>query len=191
LFEAVLGFSFAQFTTTLLMLETDRLFLVQAQVPMLDAIVREDWPELSRLLGGVDIADNWYHFPEAFAWMHDYLSESPEEGMWWTYLIVHKQDVRLIGTCGFKGAPSIDGEVEIGYEIADAYQNKGLATETAQALSLFAFNQESVKKVVAETLAEENASVRVLRKLGFQFVCAKIDIEDGEIWEWARDRGEK
>lgn len=173
------------------MLETDRLFLVQAQVPMLDAIVREDWPELSRLLGGVDFADNWYHFPEVFAWMHDYLSESPEEGMWWTYLIVHKQDVRLIGTCGFKGAPSLDGVVEIGYEIADAYQNKGLATETARALSLFAFAQESVKKVMAETLAEENASVRVLRKLGFQFVCAKVDIEDGEIWEWARDRGEK
>lgn len=170
------------------MLETDRLFLIQSQVPMLHAIVEEDWPDLSRLLGGVDFADNWYHFPEVFAWMHDYLSENPDDGMWWTYLIVHKQDVRLIGTCGFKGAPSIDGEVEIGYEIADAYQNRGLATETARALSQFAFAQASVQKVLAQTLAEENASVRVLRKLGFQFVGAKIDIEDGEIWEWVVEK---
>ena len=168
------------------MIETERLYLVQAQVPMLDAIVQQDWPALSRLLGGVDFADNWYHFPEVFAWMRDYLSESPEDGPWWTYLIVHKQDVRLIGTCGFKGAPSIDGEVEIGYEIADNYQNRGLATETARALTEFAFAQSGVEKVIAQTLAEENASVRVLKKLGFEFVCAKIDIEDGEIWEWGK-----
>lgn len=170
------------------MLETDHLFLVQAQVPMLDAIVREDWPELSRLLGGVDFAEEWYHFPEVFAWMHDYLSENPEESLWWTYLIVHKQDIRLIGTCGYKGAPSIDGEVEIGYEIADAYQNRGLATEAARALCQLAFAQSGVETVIAQTLAEENASVHVLRKLGFQFVCAKVDIEDGEIWEWKIDR---
>ncbi|MBL7781945.1 MAG: GNAT family N-acetyltransferase [Saprospiraceae bacterium] len=170
------------------MIETERLYLVQAQVPVLDAIVQQDWPALSRLLGGVDFADNWYHFPEVFAWMRDYLSESPEDGPWWTYLIVHKQDVRLIGTCGFKGAPSIDGEVEIGYEIADNYQNRGLATETARALTEFAFAQSGVDKVIAQTLAEENASVRVLKKLGFEFVCAKIDIEDGEIWEWERGK---
>ncbi len=175
------------------MLETDHLFLVPAQVPMLDAIVRGDWPELSRLMGGVDFADDWYHFPEVFAWMHDYLSENPDDGMWWSYLIVHKQDVRLIGTCGYKGAPSIDGEVEIGYEIADAYQNRGLATEAAHALTQFAFSQSGVKKVIAQTLAEENASVHVLRKLGFQFVCTKVDMEEGEIWEWGKIevRGEK
>ena len=99
-----------------------------------------------------------------------------------------QQGDQLIGTCGFKGAPSIDGEVEIGYEIADNYQNRGLATETARALTEFAFAQSGVEKVIAQTLAEENASVRVLKKLGFEFVCAKIDIEDGEIWEWKRGK---
>jgi RimJ/RimL family protein N-acetyltransferase len=170
------------------MLETARLFLVKATVPMLDAVVRQDWGQLSTLLGGVDFAEDWYHFPEVFAWMRDYLQEHPEDAGWWTYLIVHRQDARLIGTCGYKGAPSVDGTVEIGYEIAERYQNQGLATEAAGALTDFAFRQSGVRAVMAQTLAEENASVRVLRKLGFQYVGEKIDIEDGHLWEWLQQR---
>ncbi len=170
------------------MLQTERLFLVTATLPMLEAIGSEDWPALSSLLGGVDFAENWAHFPEALIWMRDFIREHPEDLGWWCYLIVHRHDVRLIGTCGFKGAPSLDGCVEIGYEIADAYQGRGFATESAIALMDFAFRHDGVKAVTANTLAEENPSVSILRKLGFQFVNEHIDIEDGLLWEWRCDR---
>lgn len=170
------------------MLQTDRLFILPTTLPMLEAIMDEDWSTLSSLLGGVDLAENWTHFPEALIWMRDYAREHPTDMSWWNYLIVHRYDVRLIGTGGFKGVPGPDGAVEIGYEIADAYQGRGLATEAARALMEFAFAHDAVKVVTAHTLAEENASCGVLRKLGFQFAGEHVDIEDGRVWEWRCER---
>ncbi|MEZ4895061.1 MAG: GNAT family N-acetyltransferase [Saprospiraceae bacterium] len=150
--------------------------------------VSQDWGSLSQLLGGVDMADHWLHFPEAMIWMRDYLQENETELGWWNYLIVHRKDVRLIGTCGYKGSPSLQGEVEIGYEIAEAYQGQGLATEAARALVEYAFGYEDVQFVSANTLPEKNASNTLLQKLGFQFTGEEMDIEDGKVWTWRLDR---
>ena len=169
-------------------ISTQNLFLMPATLPGLDAIIMEDWADLSRLLAGVDMADNWMHFPDAMAWMRDYLLEHPDELGWWSYVTIHIEDFRLIGTCGFKGVPSPDGTVEIGYEIAPAYQGKGLATEAARALVEHAFQHEVVKAVLAHTLAEENASVAVLRKLGFTHIQEIYDLEDGYIWQWRLEK---
>jgi RimJ/RimL family protein N-acetyltransferase len=167
------------------MLETQRLYLVPATLPILEAVAATDWPTLSALLGGVDFADRWMHFPEALEWMRDHLRQAPEELGWWTNMVIHRQDVRLIGTAGFKGLPEPDGSVEIGYEIADGYQGQGLATEAAAALIQDILQRSGVRFVKAHTLAEQNASVRVLQKLGFHFVREKIDIRDGKIWEFS------
>jgi [ribosomal protein S5]-alanine N-acetyltransferase len=166
------------------MLQTERLFLIPANLPMLEAIADEDWATLSGLLGGVSFAEHWLHFPEAMIWMRDFLREHEAELGWWNFLVVHRRDVRLIGTCGYKGAPNFAGEVEIGYEIAETYQSQGLATEAARALVENAFAHEGVKTVVAHTLAETNASNHLLQKLGFHFIAEHVDIEDGTIWEW-------
>lgn len=170
------------------MLQTERLFLIPANLPMLEAIAEEDWASLSALLGGVDMAEHWLHFPEAMIWMRDFLREHEADLGWWNYLIVHRQDVRLIGTCGYKGTPSFEGEVEIGYEIAESYQFKGLATEAARALVENAFRFDAVKRIMACTLPEKNASNHLLQKIGFQFVAEQLDIEDGKIWEWSLER---
>lgn len=170
------------------MLQTERLFLIPTSLPMLEAIASDDWPTLSALLGGVDFAHRWTHFPEALLWMRDYAREHETDMSWWNYLVIHRHDVRLIGTCGYKGAPGPDGMVEIGYEIAESYQGRGFATEAAQQLTTRAFTFDAVHSVFAHTLAEENASCRVLRKLGFQFAGEHIDIEDGKIWEWRKER---
>ncbi len=165
-----------------------QVLLVPANLPMLDAMVMEDWASLSRLLGGADMAESWMHFPEAMAWMRDYLLEHPDELGWWSYLVVHQADFRLIGTCGYKGVPTPEGTVELGYEIAPAYQGRGLATEVAHALVGHAFRAEAVNAILAHTLAEDNASVAVLRKLGFEWVKDIHDPEDGHIWQWRLSR---
>lgn len=89
----------------------------------------------------------------------------------------------LVGSCGFKGEPN-NGVVEIGYEVAEAYRGRGLATELAQGLIRFAFEQAGVSKVQAHTLAEVNESGSVLRKCGMQTVAELEDPEDGKIWRW-------
>lgn len=174
--------------TCSVMIQTERLFLIPANLPMLEAIADEDWAALSACLGGVDFAEHWLHFPEAMIWMRDFLREHETDLEWWNHLIIHRQDVRLIGTCGYKGTPSFSGEVEIGYEIAEAYQGRGLATEAARALVENAFREEAVKIITANTLAEKNASNHLLQKIGFQFIEAYIDIEDGTVWEWRLER---
>ena len=170
-------------------IQTPHLDLFPASFPALDAIVSEDWPALSRQLKGASLADSWTHFPEAISWMRDYLLEHPDELGWWSYLILHRADHRLIGTCGFKGRPSPDECVEIGYEIAPAYQGRGLATEVARALVDYAFKNAAAQTVMAHTLAEENASVPVLRKRNFVFVKEIVDPEDGPVWQWQLTRG--
>jgi RimJ/RimL family protein N-acetyltransferase len=101
--------------------------------------------------------------------------------------VVHKVDNVLIGMCGFTALPDSDGVAEIGYGIAPAYQGKGYATEVANALFDFASRHESVRLVRAHTLAETNASTRVLEKCGFQKVGETIDPENNlPIWRWEK-----
>ena len=72
-----------------------------------------------------------------------------------------------MGSCGYKGEPK-DGMVEIGYEVAEAYRGRGLATEMAKALIQNAFNDNAVMYVQAHTLAAVNESGSVLVKCGMQ-----------------------
>ena len=41
--------------------------------------------------------------------------------------------------------------------------------------------------VTAQTLAESNASTRILEKLGFKRSRSLIHPEEGEVWEWTLD----
>jgi RimJ/RimL family protein N-acetyltransferase len=103
------------------------------------------------------------------------------------FAIVHKIDNLVIGMCGFTGPPDSDGAVEIAYSIAPAYQGKGYATEAARALIDYASNGR-VRTVCAHTLAEVNASTRVLEKCGFKKVGEIIDSENNLVWRWERNR---
>ena len=86
------------------------------------------------------------------------------------------------GWGGFKGPPE-DGVVELGYEIAEARQGAGLATAATRAMLEESFVDDRVIAVIAHTLAERNASNRVLEKAGFSF-DGEAD-EDGEsVWRW-------
>jgi [ribosomal protein S5]-alanine N-acetyltransferase len=105
------------------------------------------------------------------------------------FAIIHKIDNVLIGTCGFPGPPDSNGIAEIAYGIAPTYQGKGYATEAATALIGFASNDSRVKIICAHTLAELNASTRVLEKCGFKKIGDAVDPENGlAVWRWERLR---
>jgi ribosomal-protein-alanine N-acetyltransferase len=106
--------------------------------------------------------------------------------------VIHKIDNVLIGLCGFPGPPDSDGFAEIAYGIAPAYQGKGYATEVAKALIDFASLDARVKRLCAHTLAQINASTRVLEKCGFRKVGEAIDPENNlPIWRWERCHPER
>jgi len=139
---------------------------------------------LSKSLG-VLISENWTEFGRRpFQWALDKFLSDENEQNWLSYFPIHRADNKLIGSGGYKGKPSHDGSIEIGYEIAPAYRNRGLATEYAKALIDHAFQNNEVQSVIAHTLAFENPSTAILKKCGFVKVEEISDPEDGQIWKW-------
>jgi [ribosomal protein S5]-alanine N-acetyltransferase len=89
----------------------------------------------------------------------------------WYMLLRHgTEGTTAIGICGFKGAPSQDGTVEIGYSVLGDYQRCGYASEAVAALVAFAFGHAEVQRVAAETMPDLTPSKRVLQKNGFHQV---------------------
>lgn len=114
------------------------------------------------------------------------LENATEPDPWkFGFAIFHTADNLVIGLCGFAGAPDSTGGVELGYSIAPSYQGRGLATETALALIAFA-NSRGAQKVCAHTLAEINASTRVLQKCSFTKTAEKTEPDGTPVWRWER-----
>jgi RimJ/RimL family protein N-acetyltransferase len=164
-------------------MNTTRIKLINCDQPILEHIIAGD-EKLSAFLK-IDIAENWSEFGTAvFEYVLDRIREKPNSQNWWTYLPVLKEDNILIGSCGYKGEPDEEGMVELGYEVAEAFRNQGYATEITRLLIEQAFGVKGITKIVAHTLADENASTRVLTKCGFRWVDEIEDEEDGTIWKW-------
>ena len=173
------------------MIETLRLRLIPGELRHFEAILAGGG-RLERMLG-VTVPDNWFDFPgvsgiEAIRFMHEHLKANPDSLGWGTYLFVHVGDEVLIGMGGFKGRADEAGTVEIGYAIVPAYRGRGLAREAAQGLVDHAFTHEHVKWVEAHTLAEPNASTRVLERVGMRVVDEATDPDVGAVWHWSLGR---
>lgn len=165
------------------LIDTPRLSLLVCDLALCKAILMGD-AHLGTALQA-RIADGWTEFgPGIFECTLDQIILDPQGMHWWSYLVLLKSPRTLIGSCGFKGRPDRYGEVEIGYEIAPAFRNQGLATETAQGLIRFAAQFPEVKGIKAHTLPNNNASTQVLQKCGLAYVQEMFDPEDGTIWQW-------
>lgn len=137
---------------------------------------------------GIDVPENWTEYPEMVLVAYDKLRNDPSLMGWFFYLAIHRADNRLIGTASFKGRPTVDGVVEIGYEVSLDYREQGYATEIGQALIRYAFEHPHVTKVVAHTLEEYNAAVKVLQKCGLRFAGTVNGTDAGELWRWEISR---
>lgn len=168
-------------------METERLQLISCDVDILEkALMGKE--ALANYLN-VSVPEKWTEFgEEPFRYALQKIRSSEASKCWWSYFPIYKQEHSLVGTCGYKGPPDENGMVEIGYEIFAEYRNRGLATELAQALIENAFERKEVKLVQAHTLAEVNASVKVLQKCGFLQTAIIEDEEDGLIWRWELKR---
>lgn len=129
-------------------------------------------------------------FRADFRFAREELLRRPELYGWWTALFVQPAPRLVCGMGGFRGPPDADGMVEIGYSIAPALRGRGLATEAARELLRTAFADARVRWVRAHTLAQPNASTRVLEKLGFGKVGELLDPKEhpDPIWRWRLDR---
>jgi ribosomal-protein-alanine N-acetyltransferase len=131
--------------------------------------------ELAVGLGAV-VPDTWppeFLDPPALEYTLDRLGLGTEQEGWWLYFVVlidERGSRTLVGSGGYKGPPTEDGTVEVGYGIVSDHQRRGYATLTVRRLLDRAFALPEVRRAIAETLPELKPSIGVLRKSGFRLI---------------------
>lgn len=83
----------------------------------------------------------------------------------WLVVLPHGD---VVGECGWKGPPDAGGAVEIRYGLGAGARGRGVGTEAVGLLVAWTERQPGVGSVVAQVLPGDEASSRVLRRLGFQ-----------------------
>src|ERR1700744_2039729 len=90
---------------------------------------------------------------------------------------------QLVAAAAFKGKP-VNHKVEIAYGTFPQHQNKGIGTQIADTLVQLSLKTDPSIRITAQTLKEENYSVRILRKNNFELIGTTMDEDEGEVWEW-------
>jgi len=169
------------------MLISGRLHLIPCRLIHFQLIDESDFEKLASILN-LNLKETWKHSIDHFDFFYKKFKNDPSVLNWWIYFIVLQSEKTIIGSCGFKGKPDINGEVEIGYEILKEYRNQGYASETAATLIKFAFENPEVKKIKASTYSLENASVHVLKNQKMFFETHSYNSLEGDLWHWAIKR---
>ena len=132
-----------------------------------------------RLIGST-VPQGWPEFPESIEFTLDRLRDHPNEADWWMHVLRRR---RRVGRLRRVRRPPQDGVVEIGYELAPAFRGKGLGRPRPRSRRE-GTRTGTVTMVIANTLAHDNPSTRVLRHLGIGWTRELVDPEDGPIWRW-------
>lgn len=127
------------------------------------------------------LPDDWppEFFVEAIGYWLAELERNPDLLGWTIWYVVHQADGAVIGIVAFKGLP-IDGRTDVGYSIVGSYQRQGYATEAVQSIVEWAFADERVERVVGETMPGLVPSIKVMERLGFEFVGSDQTGHGGE-----------
>ena len=95
------------------------------------------------------------------------------DGSFYDWAVIKKSSddgiPKMIGTCGFTAIDLFNMTGEIGYVINPVYRGRGYAVEAAGAVLEFAFGKLALNRVEAKYVIGNDASRRVMDKLGMSF----------------------
>ena len=84
------------------------------------------------------------------------------------YVVVLKETGAATGICGLLKRDSLE-DVDVGFALLEKFRRKGFAYESAAAVMEYGRNKLGLKRIVAITSPDNEASIRVLEKIGLQF----------------------
>ena len=90
-------------------------------------------------------------------------------GDFYDWAVVERESGRMIGTCGFTRFDFPHDSCEIGYVLNPDFHGRGYATEAAWRVADFGFTVLGVHRVEARFMQGNDASLRVMEKLGMTF----------------------
>jgi ribosomal-protein-alanine N-acetyltransferase len=103
---------------------------------------------------------------QAEAFIHK-IQTGVKEGTWIYWTICLKPADNLIGTVCLWNFSVEQQSAELGYELLPTYQGRGLMQEAVENTLAYGFNTLKLQKIIAGTHSENTASLRLLRKTGF------------------------
>ncbi|MFA9381862.1 MAG: GNAT family N-acetyltransferase [Acetanaerobacterium sp.] len=164
--------------------DTERLLLLPISYGCMRSLIDGTQTELEKQ--GFLICDDWISL-EVLQYLdiiRALMSKDTAPDGFFTWAVIERDSRVIIGDVGFKGHPNELGVIDIGYGIAACARGKGYATEAVTALLAWAFSQPGARRVSAECLDDNSASIHILKKMGMKEI-----VRDGStvFWEVKRD----
>ncbi|MBC9813457.1 GNAT family N-acetyltransferase [Crocinitomicaceae bacterium CZZ-1] len=163
-------------------IETERLYLREIDVQDVDDLFEMDADPQVHLY----IENNPVQTKEQIVEVIQMLQRQYAENGIARWAVVDKQTGECVGWSGLKlFRTPLNGHVdfyELGYRFKTKHWGKGYATETSRAIIDYGFDRLNVTSLYAITHPENEKSIHVLNKLGFQFI-ETFDYE-GDVTNW-------
>jgi RimJ/RimL family protein N-acetyltransferase len=137
---------------------------------ILRPFTEDDIPEVARLAGDRRIAEFTVNVPHPYSeddartWIGTH-ADGFEKGTLVNFAITDREAGALIGSVGLV-VNRAHRRAELGYWVAVAHWNRGVATEAALAVLRYAFEELDLIRVEAMHLSDNVASGRVMEKIG-------------------------
>jgi ribosomal-protein-alanine N-acetyltransferase len=98
------------------------------------------------------------------------------------WMIEEKSTGKVIGTCGFLHYVKEYGVCELGYDLSSSYWRSGIMSEVAAPIVAFGFQSLELRRIGAKVEPANEASIKLLTKLGF--------LLSGELQEYEDKQGQ-
>ena len=112
-------------------------------------------------------------------WRVPQVKSDPSVNKWFIRWMVEKETREIVGSTSFHGPPDEKGMMEIGLGVHNDFQRRGYATEALIGMWSWVVDQPGVELLRYTVDPNNEASVAVIKKFGFERVGQQIDPEDG------------
>lgn len=158
--------------------ETDRLFLhrlTSKDAPFILKLVND--PSWIKYIGDKNI--------KTLKAAREYIKTGPQKSYallgFGLYAVHLKTTGKSIGICGLLRRDTLD-DADIGFAFLPEYTGKGYASESAEAVIKHARHILGMKRILAITSPDNFKSIKLLEKLGFEFIKkTKLSADAGEV----------
>ena len=99
----------------------------------------------------------------------DYLQTQYKAGNHYDWAVVLRDSGKMIGTCGFAKIDAENNLAELGYVLNPRFWHQCYASEAANAVIRFGFEELLLNRIEARYMEENIESLRVMERLGMRF----------------------
>ncbi len=158
-----------------MLIETERLIITEFTLDMAQVVQENSMDDDNRRFVPDEV---WETVEEAEETLRFLISQYGSFDGPLVYPIIVKETKDNIGYVQL--CPIDDGNWEIGYHIAEKYTGNGYATEAVTAFLPVIARQVNIREIYGISLAENKASLAVMRKCGFENVFTGIGLYQGK-----------